>query len=141
MLTAAAVAQARPFLHDFMAAVYPFYDIVIWSATSMKWVEVKALPSRHLQPGRSRATWMPQSAVSCCIHSAQCKHYCGNELPTPPFVNQLALQNYMAAGVQVKMRELGVTCHSDYKVTLMMDHKSMVTVKTDKYGMFRCVAV
>ena len=35
---------------------------------------------------------------------------------------------------QVKMRELGVTTHSDYKVTLLMDHKSMVTVRTDKYG-------
>ena len=38
------------------------------------------------------------------------------------------------------MRELGVTCHSEYKVTLLMDHKSMVTVKTDKYGMVRCGA-
>lgn len=35
---------------------------------------------------------------------------------------------------QVKMRELGVTTHPDYKVTLLMDHKSMVTVSTDKYG-------
>ena len=42
-------AQARPFLHDFMAAVYPFYDIIIWSATSMKWVEVsKTLPQSDL---------------------------------------------------------------------------------------------
>jgi ubiquitin-like domain-containing CTD phosphatase 1 len=37
-------------------------------------------------------------------------------------------------GAQVKMRELGVTTHSDYKVTLLMDHKCMVTVRTDKYG-------
>ena len=44
MLTAAwpdpSQELARPFLHDFLAAVYPFYDIIIWSATSMKWVEV-----------------------------------------------------------------------------------------------------
>ena len=32
------------------------------------------------------------------------------------------------------MRELGVTTHPDYKVTLLMDHKSMVTVSTEKYG-------
>jgi len=34
------------------------------------------------------------------------------------------------------MRELGVTTHADYKVTLLMDHKSMVTVNTEKYGGF-----
>jgi len=68
---------ARPYLHEFMTAVYPHYDIVIWSATSMKWVEVK-------------------------------------------------------------MRELGVTTHADYKVTVMMDHRSMITVQTEKYGVFDC---
>ena len=40
----------------------------------------------------------------------------------------------LLAVTQVKMRELGVTTHSDYRVTLLMDHKSMVTVRTDKYG-------
>lgn len=29
---------ARPYLHQFFAAAYADYDIVIWSATSMKWV-------------------------------------------------------------------------------------------------------
>lgn len=32
---------ARPYLHDFMAACYENFDLMIWSATSMKWVEVK----------------------------------------------------------------------------------------------------
>lgn len=32
---------ARPGLHDFLEAVYPYFDIVIWSQTSWIWLETK----------------------------------------------------------------------------------------------------
>ncbi|KIZ06716.1 ubiquitin-like domain containing CTD phosphatase 1 [Monoraphidium neglectum] len=68
---------ARPHLHEFLRDTYQFYDIIIWSATNMKWVEVK-------------------------------------------------------------MRELGVLGNEQYKITAMLDHAAMVTVQTEKYGVFDC---
>lgn len=40
-MTATAAGPARPGLHSFLASVYPFYDIVVWSQTSWRWLEAK----------------------------------------------------------------------------------------------------
>lgn len=63
----------RPFLHEFLTSAYEHYDIVIWSATGMKWIEEK-------------------------------------------------------------MRLLGVSSHSDYKIMFYLDYLAMITVHTMKYG-------
>ncbi|XP_067009192.2 ubiquitin-like domain-containing CTD phosphatase 1 [Anabrus simplex] len=63
----------RPYLHEFLTSAYKDYDIVIWSATSMKWIEEK-------------------------------------------------------------MKLLGVSSHSDYKVAFYLDSLAMISVHTPKYG-------
>ena len=56
-----------------LQAVYPFFDIIIWSANSMKWIDVK-------------------------------------------------------------MRELRVSNHPDFKITCFLDGRCMVPVRTEKHG-------
>ena len=63
----------RPYLHEFLTAVYEHYDIIIWSATSMKWIELK-------------------------------------------------------------MTQLGVMSHPDYKIVCFFDYSAMITLKSDHYG-------
>lgn len=63
----------RPYLHEFLTSAYEDYDIVIWSATGMKWIEEK-------------------------------------------------------------MKLLGVTTHSQYKIMCYLDSLAMISVHTPKYG-------
>lgn len=67
----------RPYLHEFLSAAYTAYDIMIWSATSMRWVELK-------------------------------------------------------------MGQLGVLNHPNFKITALLDHMAMITVQSDHHGVFDC---
>ncbi|CAH1404967.1 unnamed protein product [Nezara viridula] len=66
----------RPYLHEFLSSAYRDYDIAIWSATSMKWIEEK-------------------------------------------------------------MKLLGVSSHSEYKIVFYLDCLAMISVHTPKYGVIQ----
>lgn len=40
--------------------------------------------------------------------------------------------------VEMKMKELGVLSHPDYKVTAMVDHLAMITVQSESHKIFDC---
>ncbi|KAK3275812.1 hypothetical protein CYMTET_16074, partial [Cymbomonas tetramitiformis] len=59
----------RPFLHEFLTAVYPVYDIIIWSATSMKWVEVKMAELRVLSNPDYKITALLDNSAMISVNS------------------------------------------------------------------------
>ncbi|CAG2191566.1 UBLCP1 [Mytilus edulis] len=59
----------RPFLHEFLQSAYEHYDIVIWSATSMKWIEVKMKELGCTSNPNYKLCFMLDSSAMISVHT------------------------------------------------------------------------
>ncbi|XP_029439998.1 ubiquitin-like domain-containing CTD phosphatase 1 [Rhinatrema bivittatum] len=63
------VELMRPYLHEFLTSAYEDYDIVIWSATSMKWIEAKMKELGVSTNDNYKITFMLDSAAMITVHT------------------------------------------------------------------------
>lgn len=61
----------RPYLHEFLTSAYEDYDIVIWSATSMKYIDVKMRELRVANNPNYKLLFYLDSAAMISVHSAK----------------------------------------------------------------------
>ncbi|CAM4671145.1 unnamed protein product [Leuciscus chuanchicus] len=59
----------RPYLHEFLTSAYEDYDIVIWSATSMKWIDAKMKELGVTDNPNYKITFMLDSAAMITVHT------------------------------------------------------------------------
>lgn len=59
----------RPYLHEFLTASYQFYDIVIWSATGMKWIKVKMEELGVTKNENYKLLFMMDSGAMITLHT------------------------------------------------------------------------
>ncbi|XP_060792494.1 ubiquitin-like domain-containing CTD phosphatase 1 [Neoarius graeffei] len=59
----------RPFLHEFLTSAYEDYDIVIWSATSMKWIDAKMKELGVSDNPNYKITFMLDSGAMITVHT------------------------------------------------------------------------
>ncbi|KAL9669718.1 hypothetical protein QQ045_007266 [Rhodiola kirilowii] len=59
----------RPYLHEFLSAAYAEYDIMIWSATNLKWVQLKMEQLGVLNNPNYKITALMDHMAMITIHS------------------------------------------------------------------------
>ncbi|PWN45262.1 hypothetical protein IE81DRAFT_320445 [Ceraceosorus guamensis] len=59
---------ARPGLHEFLAAVYPYYDIAVWSQTSWRFLEMKLTELGCFEDSRYQITFILDRSSMPAVH-------------------------------------------------------------------------
>ncbi|XP_016338002.1 ubiquitin-like domain-containing CTD phosphatase 1 isoform X2 [Sinocyclocheilus anshuiensis] len=59
----------RPYLHEFLTSAYEDYDIVIWSATSMKWIDAKMKELGVTDNPNYKITFILDGAAMITVHT------------------------------------------------------------------------
>lgn len=59
----------RPYLHEFLTSAYQDYDIVIWSATGMKWIEAKMQELAVTTNTNYKLAFMMDSSYMITVHT------------------------------------------------------------------------
>lgn len=59
----------RPYLHEFLTSAYQHYDIVIWSATSMRYIEAKMQELRVASNPNYKIVFYLDSGAMISVHS------------------------------------------------------------------------
>lgn len=54
----------RPYLHEFLRAVSPFYDLIVWSQTHWRWLETKIV-ELNVRAISSRTLAVPTRSPLC----------------------------------------------------------------------------
>ncbi|XP_041477792.1 ubiquitin-like domain-containing CTD phosphatase 1 [Lytechinus variegatus] len=64
-----ALELMRPNLHEFLTSAYENYDIAIWSATNMKWIEVKMRELGVAENPNYKIAFMVDSRACITVHT------------------------------------------------------------------------
>ncbi|KDN45936.1 HAD-superfamily subfamily IIID h protein [Tilletiaria anomala UBC 951] len=70
-----AMESARPGMHDFLATVYPYYDLVCWSQTSWRWVDAKLTELHMLSDPRYKLSWVLDKTTMPSVETKGKKHH------------------------------------------------------------------
>ncbi|CCM03624.1 uncharacterized protein FIBRA_05768 [Fibroporia radiculosa] len=66
---------ARPMLHEFLEAIYPYYDICIWSQTNWMWLETKLVELGMLGGGRNYQISFDKTCMFTVFSKREGKQY------------------------------------------------------------------
>jgi len=64
----------RPFTDEFLSALYPYYDLVVWSQTSWKWLEIKLTELGMLTHPRYKLCFVLDKSCMFSVNSKKGKH-------------------------------------------------------------------